>query len=186
MGNVFSSSQEKEFKRLCKRNTRVNRERFASADFTSSNSFNANDLTGSPRRSMKRNCSFGNLVTEVRYDSELPAHFETDGAVDVVHEDLVYPDEQQEELLADVVPTTIPIAPLKDLSLPTSHVPARDMLRNGSFSGSRSILRKGSLPLELEVQNLHLQAFANSEDDAEDDVGKEDASGHGEDVHYKL
>ena len=166
MGNVFSSSQEKEFKRLCKRNTRVNRERFASADFSSSSA--SQDMAGSPRRSMKRNCSFGNLVTEVRFNSELPAHFETEGAVDVVHEDLIYPDDQQEEHLADVVPTTIPIAPLKDLKLPTSHVPMAEIVRKGSLTGSsRSILRKGSLPLELEVQNYHLQAFANSEDDVD-------------------
>mmetsp|Transcript_19042 Transcript_19042/g.29730 ORF Transcript_19042/g.29730 Transcript_19042/m.29730 type:complete len:149 (+) Transcript_19042:95-541(+) len=83
MGNIFSSSAEKEWKRLTKKNTKANRDVIATGpDGDLGNQDMIPPQIGQQQRQLSSgNIRFGNMVTEVTYDHE-------EGEIEVAQENL--------------------------------------------------------------------------------------------------
>ena len=106
MGNIgssfFATPQEKEFRKLTKKNTKVNR--VSLGHVVEEPSVAARMSAERPKRSAGGSLRFDNLITEVSYDRE-------EGEIEVVRQHLNRESEDAlgEELIKDLVPTTVPV-----------------------------------------------------------------------------
>jgi hypothetical protein len=106
MGNIgssfFATPQEKEFRKLTKKNTKVNR--VSLGHVVEEPSAAARKGAERQRRPAGGSLRFDNLITEVSYDRE-------EGEIEVVRQHLNRESEDAlgEELIKDLVPTTVPV-----------------------------------------------------------------------------
>ena len=114
MGNIgssfFATPQEKEFRKLTKKNTKVNR--FSNGNIGEEPG--AAPRTRSPdrqRRSPLGSLRFDSLITEVTYDRE-------EGEIEVMRQHLNWESEDAlgDELIKDLVPTTVPVVSAQTIS----------------------------------------------------------------------
>ncbi len=114
MGNIgsslFATPQEKEFRKLTKKNTKVNR-------FSNGNVAEEPGAAARPRSPNRQRRSsaglirFDSLITEVTYDRE-------EGEIEVMRQHLNWESEDAlgDELIKDLVPTTVPVVSSDNLS----------------------------------------------------------------------
>ena len=112
MGNIGSSffltPQEKEFRKLTKKNTKVNRMSSCNNDFIVPVPTPPKDPERKKRLAMQP-LRFENLITEVTYDREA-------GEIEVTRESLNLDSEDAlgSALIMDLVPTTVPVVSAND------------------------------------------------------------------------
>lgn len=132
MGNIgssfFATPQEKEFRKLTKKNTKVNRVSLGHVGEEPSAA--ARKSSERQKRSAVGSLRFENLITEVSYDRE-------EGEIEVVRQNLNRESEDAlgEELIKDLVPTTVPVVPAEagDFSNVLRRRPGAILKRDSSF-----------------------------------------------------
>ena len=146
MGNLgsslFATPQEKEFRKLTKKNTRVNRVSLSPSTDT------PEPLSPTPRDPERKKrmgtqpLRFENLITEVTYDRD-------GGEFEVTREslNLESDDALGTDLILDLVPTTVPVVSASDDGQ-DSDLPPR-LKRDSSFISAHA--RRHGTPLSTEV-----------------------------------
>lgn len=140
MGNLssslFATPQEKEFRRLTKKNTKVNRVSLGTPgdDHGAGQSLQKTRDPERQRRLAMTPLRFENLITEVTYDHE-------EGEIEVTRESLNPQSEDAlgDDLIMDLVPTSVPVVAAADEE-PSSPVPPAPLDANGE----RRILKRDS------------------------------------------
>ena len=139
MGNLssslFATPQEKEFRRLTKKNTKVNRVSLGTSgnDHGTGQSLQKTKDPERQRRLAMTPLRFENLVTEVTYNHE-------EGEIDVTRESLNPQSEDAlgDDLIMDLVPTSVPVvAAAGEQSSPMPPAPL-------DANGERRILKRDS------------------------------------------